>query len=246
MRIAHASISENGTVTGQTGNQNGREVCIRSWYNKPWTICLRHPDRKVREQIATAAETLASKPVNSLIGYDQKERNTFHAVAKKCNYNLIDFINEHELCETDCSAFVTCVCLFAGVKGLEYSGNAPTTSTMKSTFKKVGFDVLTDKKFVAQTDYLSKGDILLKPGSHTVIVLDDGAKYGQAQVVECYPKCAEYHISVVDALKSIGVDSSKDNRRKIYQANFHDKYKATARQNLSMLLLLKQGILIKP
>lgn len=247
MRIAHASIDEhNHAKNGEAGNQTGREVCVRSWYNKPWSICLRHPDRKVREQIAEIAEILATPPVNSLIGYDQNERNTLHDVARKCKYDVVSFINEHQLCETDCSAFVTCVCLFAGLKQLEYSGNAPTTSTMKATFKKAGFNVLTDEKYVAGTDYLSKGDILLKPSSHTVIVLDDGDKYGKVNQIIYFPACAEYHVSIVDALKTIGADSSKDNRRKIYSANFTDKYKATAKQNRDMLELLKAGRLKKP
>lgn len=247
MRIAHASIDEhNQAKNGAAGNQTGREVCVRTWYNKPWSICLRHPDRKVREQIAEIAEILATPPVNSLIGYDQNERNTLHDVARQCKYDVVTFINEHQLCETDCSAFVTCVCLFAGLKQLEYSGNAPTTSTMKATFKKAGFNVLTDEKYVAGTEYLSKGDILLKPSSHTVIVLDDGEKYGKVNQIIYFPACAEYMVSIVDALKTIGVDSSKDNRRKIYSANFTDKYKATAKQNRDMLELLKAGRLKKP
>lgn len=247
MRIAHASIDENKHISGgQAGNQTGKEACIREWYNKPWTVVLRHPDRLVRERIATIAETLASPPYNSLIGYNQGQRNTFHTVAKKVGYNVLDFINAHELCETDCSAFVTCICLFAGIKQLEYSGNAPATSTMKSEFKRAGFNVLTDEKYVSHTDYLSKGDILLKPGSHTAIVLDDGRLYGKAKATEYYPACAPYFTSITEALKSIGVDSSKAFRRQIYSANFSDTYRYTARQNTSMLVLLKQGILIRP
>ena len=117
---------------------------------------------------------------------------------------------------------------------------------MKSVFKKAGFNVLTDEKYVSKTDYLSKGDILLKPSAHTVIVLDDGDKYGQVHNILYFPACASYHISIVDALKQIGVDSSKDNRRKIYSVNFSDKYKATSKQNRDMLDLLKKGRLIKP
>lgn len=36
VRIAHASISEKGTVNGTRGDQTQKEVCIRSWYSKPW------------------------------------------------------------------------------------------------------------------------------------------------------------------------------------------------------------------
>ena len=42
IRIGHASISEKGTIRGAAGDQNGREVFIRSWYrhSKGW-ITLR-------------------------------------------------------------------------------------------------------------------------------------------------------------------------------------------------------------
>lgn len=52
--------------------------------------------------------------------------------------------------------------------------------------------------------------------------------------------------SIVMALDSLGIDSSKDNRRAIYNANFTDAYTGSAKQNTAMLVLLKQGILIKP
>lgn len=52
--------------------------------------------------------------------------------------------------------------------------------------------------------------------------------------------------SIVMALESLGVDSSKENRRAIYNANFTDAYTGSAKQNTAMLVLLKQGILIKP
>ena len=36
-KIVHASINEKGTTTGgKSGDQTGREICIRSYYNKPW------------------------------------------------------------------------------------------------------------------------------------------------------------------------------------------------------------------
>lgn len=247
MRIAHASIDEHNNIKGgAAGNQTGKEVCIRQWYKKPWTILLRHPDRIVRERIATIAETLASPPANRFIGYDQNQRNTFHGIAAKHKYNLLDFINSGELCETDCSAFVTCVCLFAGLNKLEYTGNAPTTSTMKSVFKQAGFNVLTDSKYVDGIDYLSKGDILLKPGAHTVIVLDDGPLYNKPQNKAYFPKCSPNHTSIAQALDEVGADSSKSSRKKIYAVNFSDPYRYTAKQNMALLVLLKEGKLIRP
>lgn len=42
-QIVHASINENGTTTGgKTGDQTGKEICIRSYYNKNWDCILRY------------------------------------------------------------------------------------------------------------------------------------------------------------------------------------------------------------
>lgn len=42
-KIVQASINEKGTVTGgQTGDQTGREIYIRSYYNFPWNVVLRY------------------------------------------------------------------------------------------------------------------------------------------------------------------------------------------------------------
>lgn len=35
-RIVHASQSENGGIDGQTGDQTGKEICIRSYYDLPY------------------------------------------------------------------------------------------------------------------------------------------------------------------------------------------------------------------
>lgn len=245
MRIAHASIDENKHIKGgQAGNQSGKEVCIRQWYKKPWTILLRHPSREVRDDIGRIAETLCTPPVNQLIGYDQAERNTFHTIARKYNYDLDDYIRAKELSETDCSAFVTCVCLFAGISKLEYNGNAPTTRTMKSAFKDAGFNVLTDSRYVDGIEYLSRGDILLKPGSHVVIVLDNGSWYGKES--KYYPAYKGKSFSITDALKELGIDASRKNRAKIYAANLNDKYTFSAAQNSAMLALLRDGKLKRP
>lgn len=44
-QIVHASIDEAGTIYGRKkGDQTGREICTRSYYNKPWTYVLRPID----------------------------------------------------------------------------------------------------------------------------------------------------------------------------------------------------------
>ena len=42
-QIVHASINELGKITGgQSGDQTGKEICVRSYYNKPWQYLLRY------------------------------------------------------------------------------------------------------------------------------------------------------------------------------------------------------------
>lgn len=63
--------------------------------------------------------------------------------------------------------------------------------------------------------------------------------------VEYYPKCSLKYTSIVDALDSIGVDSSKANRKKIAQKNNIKDYIGTTLQNIKMLNKLKIGRLRK-
>lgn len=60
-----------------------------------------------------------------------------------------------------------------------------------------------------------------------------------------YKKCNSKYASFVDALKSIGVNSSFSNRRKIAKKNGISLYLGTANQNITLLEKLKSGKLIK-
>lgn len=59
-------------------------------------------------------------------------------------------------------------------------------------------------------------------------------------------KCTYKGFSIVDGLKSIGVNSSYAYRSKIAKANDIINYRGSATQNLKMLSLLKKGKLLKP
>ena len=63
--------------------------------------------------------------------------------------------------------------------------------------------------------------------------------------IEYYPKYTGNTVSIVDALKSVGVNSSYDNRAYIAKRNGIINYIGSANQNLRLLDLLKQGKLIK-
>lgn len=172
VKIGHASIDENGKISGGiAGNQNGKELCIRDWYNKPFTVLLRPLNDSIAEQSAQACEAGCK---NFNIGYDQKARNTLHIQAQLVKYDLSKIKSP---CETDCSAFMTVCAIAGGVNELEYTGNAPTTSTMVNAFTKTGkYQKLTDSKYLTSDKYLKRGDILVKPGSHTVMVLENGSE----------------------------------------------------------------------
>lgn len=169
IRIVHASIDERGKISGGVaGNQTGKEVCIRNWYNKPWDYVLRFKDRKLAEKAVANAVLLAQ---SGKVGYDQNQRNTLKKELQKVNW-CVGFLTTP--CETDCSAFMSVVCESVGI-AIPYSyGNAPTTRTMVTAFKATGFfEVLSSSMYTQSDKSLKKGDILVKEGSHTVMVIDD-------------------------------------------------------------------------
>lgn len=172
VRIGHASISENGNAgwdgKAKAGDQTGKEVCTRDWYNKPWTAVIRPNDAAAAEKIAKAAEQGAA---NNNIGYDQSQRTTLYTQAKACGWDLSKIATA---CETDCSAFVAVCVNAAGIAVSKdiYTGNM--LSTLKNTGK---FTVYTSSQYVAISDNLKRGDILLGSG-HTAVVLSNGTKAG--------------------------------------------------------------------
>lgn len=172
IRIAHASIDENGKITGGVaGDQTGKEVCIRTWYSKPWQYLIRCRDASMREKIAYAMERACN---NAAIGYDQGQRNTLLNYARNVGY---DPGKVTQKCETDCSALVTLACIYAGIpeNKLVIGRNSATTSTIRNRLLPTGkFEVLTTSNYLRKSEYLLRGDILLKEGSHVVVVLDNG------------------------------------------------------------------------
>lgn len=57
--LVQASINELGTVTGgQTGDQNGGEIAVRSYYNFPWDCVLRYGENDGETGEKAAEETV--------------------------------------------------------------------------------------------------------------------------------------------------------------------------------------------
>ena len=176
--IGHASIDERGRAnSGQAGDQTGREVCTRNWYNRGWTVLLRAKDPAVAERMARACEAGCA---NNHIGYDQYQRNTLRTRAREAGWDLARIAVD---CETDCSAFMTVCAEAAGVDmdGTYTSGNAPVTQNMRQKFVGTGaFTALTDSKYLTSDRYLKRGDILVYERGHTVMALSNGDLSGSA------------------------------------------------------------------
>lgn len=83
-KLVHASINEKGRITGGvTGDQTGKEICIRSYYNKPWKYVLRYEKADISEdKLTTVAKAVISgkygngearKKKLTDLGYNYKE-----------------------------------------------------------------------------------------------------------------------------------------------------------------------------
>lgn len=170
--IGHASSSETGSINGVAGDSTGNEVCMVDNYNisriQPY-IVLRPKTVALANASIVACKAGCN---NNHIGYSQNSRNTLNTYAKAAEYDLSKVLIN---CNTDCSAFMT-VCAIAGGAKIDYGSNAPTTTTMRTRFKQSGYyTVLTDTKYTTQTDYLKPGDILVREGHHTIMVLENGS-----------------------------------------------------------------------
>lgn len=195
--IAHASIDENGKIIGGVaGDQTGKEVCIRTWYAKPWNQFFHIDNDAVRKQFGNNMIDIAK---NNNVGYDQGGRNTLLTQAEKVNF---DFSKITVKCECDCSSEVTTALLGAiytvlGKEAYEkakailvVSGNCATTRTFKTRVVNLKSIVVvtcyTSTTYTASTTKAVFGDIYNKSGSHIVAYIDDGNKVSVTTTTEVY------------------------------------------------------------
>lgn len=180
-KISNSGRDQSGHLSGgKAGDQTGHEWEIRSWYNRPWTCVLRHPQQEVRQLIAELGIQAA---LNNLIGYNQNKRNTYWIQLQKSNYRPSQIKNA---CDADCSQGV-----ISDVKAVGYLLNldklknitATYTGNMRTSFKKAGFEVLTASKYLKGYDYLMPGDILLYDNHHTATNLGIG-KYVNYEFIQ--------------------------------------------------------------
>lgn len=168
IKIGQASRDERGRYSGGiAGDQDGKEVSIRGWYNRPWNKVLRARNSNIAEKIATAMENACE---NNCIGYDQNQRTTLYSLAKANGWKIEDIKTP---CETDCSALVA-VCV--NCAGIRVSGDIYTGNEAAALLRTGEFELLSAPKYLTTDEYLKRGDILLYEFHHTAIALQDGRK----------------------------------------------------------------------
>lgn len=172
--ISNCGKDERGSYSGgQAGDQNGKEYWLINWFDRPWNCVLRHPDSKVRAEIAKLARAAAQ---NNNIGYDQSERMTFWNQLQASGYDPAAI---RVPCEADCSSSTMAIVKAVGYRlgnGRLQSVNASlATNSMRGALRNVGFDVLTDNMYIKSDACLLAGDILLNDSAHAAINVTDGA-----------------------------------------------------------------------
>lgn len=171
VRLAQASINEwGGTHGGEAGNQKrtaGKldgELNVRDWYDRPWPYLIRPKNPEDGKKMAATALACVK---NEKIGYDQNERQTLYKQMKANNWDA----TKVGPCETDCSSLWGVCANSAGIP----IDPVVWTGIMVDLAKKSGkFDIITDAAYLRSSAKLRKGDGLVEPGHHAVIVIDDG------------------------------------------------------------------------
>lgn len=172
MKIVHASISENNDTgwngKAKAGDQTGREVCVREWYNGMWNFVLRHSDANAAAKATEIAVKLAA---SNLVGYDQSKRNNLYYTLKGYDWDVDRYIRSGVKTSCDCSSFIY-ACYACVMPQIRSTQNAPVTANMKERYLFYGFHAFFESKYLLGEVPLRVGDILVKSGSHTVMVCE--------------------------------------------------------------------------
>ena len=235
--IGSARSDERGKLSGgKAGDQKQKtaedysgEVSMQNFYHhkKGWYI-LRWKDAVYAEECAKAMHRACNNPN---IGYDQNQRTGILKVGT----------NTATKTECDCSALVRqCIKEAAAVD----PGNFTTFNEVE-ILRKTG--LFAEKIKYKSGTPLYNGDILVTCSrGHTAVVVSALPRIHTVINTSYFPQYFGKSASIVDALASLGVNASKENRSKIAAANGIPSYSGTAQENTYLLNLLKHGKLIKP
>ena len=164
VKIGHASIDENGKVSGgKVGDQTGKEICIRDWYKKPWNVMLICTDEKIADKAADYMEAICK---DDSYGYDQSQRTTGYESIKKNGV-------AKGKGEFDCSSLVASCYKLAG---LNVNVNCTTSNLRKALLATGKFKAYEDNAHVNTSAYAKRGAVYLSEGHHVVMALGSGSK----------------------------------------------------------------------
>lgn len=122
-----------------------------------------------------------------------------------------------------------------------YNGNS-----IVDYLKSIGQDSsFSNRKKLAQANGISNYTGTAAQNTKLLNILRGSGSSSSSNTSSYHPKYNGSTSSIVDALKSIGVDSSYNNRENIAKKNGISNYSGSASQNTQLLNLLKQGKLKK-
>ena len=118
-------------------------------------------------------------------------------------------------------------------------------ANINSKHREVHLDVRTGKKWYGDE---TKGTNTVTSDfySYFKVTKEQVAKYTGKSVINYFPKYEGGSVSIIDALKVLGINSAFTYRTKIAKANNIKCYVGTGAQNKTMLTLLKSGKLVRP
>lgn len=169
MKIVEARNTEAGVghyKNGKAGDQTGKEVLVCNWRSFGYRYVFRFKDKSKAEKFVKILKYWAN---SSYCGYDQNNRNSLYDYCRQNNFTDYKLTKNVECV---CSTFVITALRFVGIKIPRgtLSGNMIPLLTINSGFKK-----LTNSQYLISSDYLEKGDILIKSG-HVAVAAEDGTK----------------------------------------------------------------------
>lgn len=166
--IIHASINENGKITGgKPGDQTGKEVCVRKWYSKPWDYYIECTDESLADTAAGIFEEVAE---SNICGYDQGDRLGLYNELISCKGD----VSKMKKCSADCSSAVAAIYKFLGIP---ISASCTTRNIRKALLSTGKFRAFSDAMHTADDRYAQRGGLYLKEGSHIVMAKDNGEGY---------------------------------------------------------------------
>lgn len=166
--IIHASINENGKITGgKPGDQTGKEVCMRKWYSKPWDYYIACTDEDLADRAAELFEEVA---VSDICGYCQGDRLSLYDELVRCK----GIVSKMKKCSADCSSAVAAIYKFLGVP---ISASCTTRNINEALSGTGKFNTYSDPLCTDSYRYAHRGGLYLKEGSHIVMARDNGDEY---------------------------------------------------------------------